>query len=224
MGWLMRFSQMKLSELSTGQWTDLRYEINIFGDSFLPGPDRFPILPSYGLPASDWEDNIRCTDAEIPLFSQMLSRGERYPIPLPAPEIVEKLQNEAYAILDTFLREDMCALPLPRIQLNLRRFPDLDQPLTQLIVDRPQELFTYNISLLVCLHALRIRRCSECPRIFLTDRKNRLYCSVRCQTRVATRKYQGISEDRKGKRGRPPKKQHETQKVQPSQSKKKKRG
>jgi len=224
MRWLTSFSQMKLAELSTGQWTDLCYEINVFGDSFLAGPDRFPIQLSYGFPIRDWEGNFRCPVEDIPLLMVKVSKDQRLPFPLPPRAKVEELQKEVYHSLETFLRDNRCRLPLPTIDINLIRFPDLDQVLTQLIVDRPQELFTYNSSLLLCSHALRIRCCPECTRIFLTDRKNRLYCSVRCQTRVATRKYQGISEDRKGKRGRPPKKQHETQKVQPSQSKKKKRG
>ena len=224
MGWLMRFSQMNLSELSAGQWTDLCYEINVFGDSLLPGPKGFPIQLSYGLSYRDWEGNFRCAEEDIPRLMAMASKDQRLPFPLPPRAKVEKLQKEVYHRLDTFLREDRCRFPLPTIDINLIRFPDLDQVLTLLIVDRPQKLFTYNISLLLCSHALRIRRCPECIRIFLADRKNQVYCSVRCQTRVATRKYQGISEDRKGKRGRPPKKQHETQKVQPSQSKKKKRG
>lgn len=206
MGWLTWFSQVKLSELSTGQGTDLGYEINLFGDSFLTGPDRFPILPSYGLSVLDWEGNLRCAEEEIPLMMKKLSRNERFPIPLPSHAKVEGLQKKAYRLLNTFLRNDMCRMPLPKIEINIKRFPDTDQLETQLIVNRPLELFTYNISLLVCTHALRIRRCPECIRIFLADRKNQLYCSVRCQTRVATRKYQGISEDRKGKRGRPPKK------------------
>ena len=205
MGWLTCFSQMKLAELSTGQWTDLCYEINVFGDSFLPGTDRFPILPSYGLSVLDWEGNVRCAGKDIKLLVHKASKNERLPLRLPTRAKVEELQKEVYRLLDTFLRDDRCSLPLPKIDLNIIRFPDLDQSLTQLIVDRPQELFTYNISLLVCSHALRIRRCPECTRIFLADRKNQLYCSVRCQSRVASRKYLATPKDRIGKRGRPSK-------------------
>ncbi len=205
MGWLTCFSQMKLPELSTGQWTDLCYEINVFGDSVLPGTARFPILPSYGLSIGDWEGNMRCAEEDIELLMQEASRNQRLSLRLPPRTKVEELQEEVSHLLDTFLRDDRCRLPLPKIDLNIIRFPDLDQSLTQLIVVRPQELFTYNISLLICSHALRIRRCPECARIFLQDRKNQSYCSVRCQNRVASRKYLATPKDRIGKRGRPPK-------------------
>lgn len=207
MGWLIRFAQLNLNHLSRGQWIDLGYEINVFGDMLLPTSDRFTLFPSYGLSMLDWEGKERCHEDDIPLLVQKASKDQRLPLPLPTPEVIASLQKEAFQRLNTFLREDRVPMPLPSIDINVIRFPPSDQVLIQLVVVKPQELFTYNMTFLICAHPLHIRRCLECSRIFLADRKNQVYCSVRCQARVATRKYQGIPDDRKGKRGRPPKQQ-----------------
>ena len=63
---------------------------------------------------------------------------------------------------------------------------------------------------LALMHTLRansalLRYCPACERVFLADRRNQGFCSRKCQTRTATRRFRRKYNLHTGKRGRPPK-------------------
>lgn len=68
----------------------------------------------------------------------------------------------------------------------------------------PLIVFEYHLSDILTKFALLILQCPECKTIFLASRKNKQFCSVRCQSRLNMRKYRGTPLERVGKRGRPP--------------------
>lgn len=67
----------------------------------------------------------------------------------------------------------------------------------------PLTVFEYHLSDMLAKFALLIYQCPECKTIFLASRKNKQFCSVRCQSRLNMRKYRGTPSERIGKRGRP---------------------
>lgn len=67
----------------------------------------------------------------------------------------------------------------------------------------PLTVFEYNLSEILTKFAPFISQCPECKIIFLASRKNKQFCSVRCQSRVNMRKYRNTPPERVGKRGRP---------------------
>lgn len=208
LGWFLKFSQCDLSTLSSGDWTNLQYELTSFRMSgvyttkkalalfkgeemFFPGYDsRDRANPQEGL----------ITQSEILEF-QLLAREtleairEKRAKDFKFPSLERRFYYDpSPSTVTCVFGKEIVAGPRWRFYTS---------------AENPMEALTYAMLDLLKDHADCIRQCPEfaqagCQRLFLAERKNQYYCSVDCQSRAATRRYRiehGLSSGRP--RGRP---------------------
>ena len=177
MEWLLRFAQTDLAELSPGQWSDLRAEIELF---LRDGP-----------PAG--------SGGHFSLFAlhkQAGGLGELAEVRKESTEGAARLQTTLKAMLTDYLHKGYARLSFdPKGYYEIHR-PDAKRPpqfrkaQVQLRAQSFQDIFTYRIVTLLAEHHERIRECQECKRIFLARRGKQELCSRRCLNRVNQRKFQ----------------------------------
>jgi len=185
MRWFIRFSEINPADLSIGDWSNLRYEliyvsmrsVSGFPDRRNPNSQPANFFGLGGLPK-----NPQFSRAEVYTFSK---RIQGYLLAVLKKETLECELPGFRVVFHPSSRDEM-------YRMNYES-DDLWVLLTYLFFDRLGD--TAHL-----LHA-----CPECSRFFLADRKNQRYCSLRCQTRVASRKHLGTPKHRIGKRGRPQK-------------------
>ena len=201
MRWFLRFAQCDLSTLHDEDWFSLEYELTAF--RCLGIPDAKGVwsgLRGEGIVSSfDYPDQKRAGKA-------LLRREE-----------ITSFQTLTLQTLETIRKKQSLTFTFPSLKRNLffeppRTFRSL--PSSQLITDpkildaiipgrgwvekissgNPAEVLTFLMLDLLKEHAGLIRQCPEfkhegCQRLFLADRKNQDFCSVKCQSRAATRRF-----------------------------------
>lgn len=198
MNWLIQFATLKLDALSSGDFSNLQYELDCFR-RFGPNP---PVTLSSGYVWS----------------SGKAGSGAFGPPPLPEKEGIARSQAWLSQSLDCISARQTGTQIEWQAPTTMHRLVwiqgsarwatpiDLLEPDDPTEPDMHREMFS-----LLKVHADNLRRCpcGDCNRVFLRSRTNQAYCSKRCQMRQAKRDENQISPDRYGKVGRPPKQRAE---------------
>ena len=194
MKWLLEFAQRDLSLLSEGDWLNLSYEVIAFARfGLLKQPHQKTLVRrnarSSGLitTSPEWEDITE-------------------DVTLPSKDEIAKLRRFTWEQIEAIVQKDVADIDVGHIRIRLKRIPPT-WVYTRLIVDLLESGFAFHLAHHFADQAAWIRRCPECTKYFLAERRNQLYCSSSCQTRMASRKYRATPPERVGKRGRPPKKE-----------------
>ncbi len=198
MKWAVRFAQCDLSTISEGDWLNLAYEVTAF--------------TRYGVVRRPWSLHkvLKWAPGKpLPYLAKAESTpgwgDARSPVELPKKEVVIPLQAITLGALHSLVEQEVASFKLPAVWLEVIRL-EPSSPGTVQPVSTAEGAFTYHLAHLLAENAGNLRRCPECQKFFVADRRNQRYCTVSCQTRVASRKYLGTPPDRIGKRGRPSKK------------------
>jgi hypothetical protein len=195
MNWLIQFAALELDALSSGDFSNLQYELDCFR-RFGPNP---PVLSS-GYAVSLGKVGNRLLAPPLPEkgpIAQAQAWLRQSLDCISGRQTGSQLEWQAPATVHRLVWIQGAARWVTPTEL-LRQDPT--EP----------ELHSEMFSILKA-HAADIWRCpcGDCKRIFLRSRTNQEYCSKRCQMRQAKRDQKQITPDRYGKVGRPPKQQVE---------------
>ena len=102
-----------------------------------------------------------------------------------------KLQQDARKIIDELIEEGSTSIRLPASEFELGKDPKRRVGYLRVVHDHPRNAFLYHFIPLVFALATWIKRCKRdgCTRRYLAVRQKQLYCSLRCQSRIATQRY-----------------------------------
>jgi hypothetical protein len=203
-GWFLRFALCDLSTLSTGDWTNLRFELTSFRErgvsneknalAFMKGEGH--VFSNY-----DWRDRSNPQEG-------LITRDEVIAFQILAREALDVIRDKrSKAFRFPSLERRLSFNPMQLILNN--KMVIRASWVVQTIADDPMEALTYAMLDLLKEQANFIRQCPElshagCQKLFLAERKNQSFCSIVCQSRAATRRYRiehGLSSGRP--RGRP---------------------
>jgi hypothetical protein len=182
-GWLVNFIQLDLDSFTPSEWMVLAYEIARFVEEEVPDRHAMPIAS-----ASGW--SVQAIQGEALLYT-LPSRKEATMLQQTIRKHLEHLWKHAVAPV-TF--SDLTLLVTLPSALHKRHG-------SLLVATKPKSKeFEYRVVLLLAQHAGRIRSCQECQRIFLAARLDQLFCTPRCQMRIASRKWRKANK-KKSRRG-----------------------
>jgi hypothetical protein len=227
-GWLLRFSRMKLEDLSLGEWLNLTYEVARLGEfQYQPhirerswwltitAHNWYGMDQTQGLTMSD-TNTLKALHAQIvsSLMPRTTARKVRRPdisvfcsvrktCTLPNREIITTLQDQVRLHLQQLIDEGSTILDIPPVLLGIGTNTDSEDALITEYADSPQAIFVRNLALILSKTAMRLYSCRECHLMFYADRGGKKYCSSRCQSRAGTRRYRNTPPERVGKLGRP---------------------
>lgn len=200
--WFARFAERKLQNLSTGGWNDLLYEVASLSEfQYQLTGER--ALWSVATTMKDWEGKERIKgDGELEKWLEQCKTDINdgfltAPLPpyaLPPRDAVASLQMETIGALNELHEDGTYSIALPPVSLIICAKKTTDEIARLGILGTPLDLFRYNLAWTIGMSAVRIRRCSECNTWFFADRKNKTYCSSRCQTRAGTRRYRAADD------------------------------
>jgi hypothetical protein len=196
--WFARFAQRNLQNLSTGEWTDLLYEVAALSEfQYQLSGER--ALWSCAITTHDWAGKERTKDRDelqrwIKQFLTDHANDGSLPYPRPPYELpprdeVARLQEETITALTELQEHLTYTVDLPSVTLLYGVRPSTDEIARLGILANPRQLFQYNLAWTLGMGAVRIRRCDGCQAWFFADRKNKTYCSSSCQSRAGTRRY-----------------------------------
>ena len=209
--WFLKFSQCDLLDLSKGQLTDLAYEINWWVDAKEVNQIEFDdpelVIPECwecSLSRLNWGGKARFHDKGKDWMGSIF-RTVKAPKFLPLEILSAKkmriLQKQFSPILQG-LPYDLLDLTIPGFRhFNIRNL-DTQEALTITVTESPLDQMQRKLGSLLINHENRVRICAGCNTTFHASRLNMVYCSTRCQTTVATRKFREAQKKGKGKRGR----------------------
>lgn len=196
MKWLLNFLQADIPTLSMGEWLDLRHEIVVFAIL-----DAKAFKPSNPLSSSEGR-HLRMIFGSLWLEKDFLRKA-------PNLKIAHNLQNYLKSKIQEFLSNGSVSLSLEGMTLKLQKgtkaLTDPNPP-TVYVEYQSKDYktpFTHALGELLRDTGGRLAQCLECQTIFLADRRDQKFCSVKCQNRVAARQYRASQEKPKGKPGRP---------------------
>ena len=197
MNWVLKFIQQDLLTFSIGDWLNLGYEVLLF--TLLGKPvsdDPSKTIPRLGIsiPAMPTPETI--TDLQVATrkhIENILSKGQTtFTEAGPVSEKIVILKKAgpigvrlASAAGRKPLSED-CAYRIPIGRL-------------------PRNAFERALAALLMVTGPNLRRCAECRMIFLTDRRNKQFCCLRCVSRATTRRYRSKLPESKRMAGSPQK-------------------
>ena len=184
MQWFIRLSELNPHDLSIGDWSNLKYELLFicFRHSF-----RFPERRRADIFLNRYFANRN------PLEIPKISKGD-----------VQNLCKKIQGYLLAYRKKEILEAKLPALQVFF--YPTSPHGTPWAKGFHSDDLTgAFNLVFFETLDNVGhlLGTCSECGRLFIADRRNQRYCTLRCQTRVASRKYLATPEDRVGKRGRP---------------------
>jgi hypothetical protein len=211
--WLLRFESCDLNDLSSGELVNMMFEVACMTEyQYLAGGQWIRSLTW-----SNWygEEQVKypsSIDDLVTTFqpankskspSGQISSLRRSSYKLPSRDVLKELQE--FAGLHLFELETAGGIVLDHrpIRTCIVPRPDRDENLIMRIAESPRSVFENNIAFLLSETAVRLRRCQECKVMFYADRRNKQYCSVRCQSRAGTRRWRRTPPERRGKLGRP---------------------
>jgi ribosomal protein S27AE len=199
--WLVRFAKAPIDSLSQGALMDLGWEINYLADFRLITGE----LPYWGIAASekDWAGRRRFEGEGVEESLSRIVLGEFYRPPMGPPTLnqIKSLQQFVAKLLADRMENDSFHLTLPSLDI-IAAFPK-DAILSAVVLTfagSPQLLFKHNVASLLLKHAQRIRRCPKCQKTFFADRKNKLYCTSKCQNTAAVKRLRQAASDNKRKK------------------------
>ena len=171
-GWLIDFVQRDLDALTPTEWMVVAYEVASFGEE--AHPDKYA-MPTAA--ASGW--SVQAIPNETVHYT-LPSRKEAIQLQRTIRDQLQHLWEHGVAPI-TF--SDL-TLMVTAPGLLSARYGSL------LVSTRPKtKEFEYRVAVLLAEYAGRVRPCQECRRIFLAARRDQLFCTPRCQMRVASRKW-----------------------------------
>jgi hypothetical protein len=213
--WLVRFAGLDLITLSMGRWTDLQYEVVCLAEHYQPRDSAY--LWQHVVTSKRWDGTARqsTTTQEIAfiettsdylldpslLAKALLPSGE-----LPPREVIKDIQREVISVFHELDQKKPVLCQFPPLKVLVTTDHTTDETIVVGIAEKPQHLFHSNVIFILAENAVRIRRCSECKSWFFADRKNKTYCSLKCQSRAGTRRWRDTPSHQIGKQGRPAKK------------------
>ena len=200
MRWLLRFERCDLSTLSSGDWSNLQYELIAFrqdGVSLIDNALAHMMDPPLDSVHEDLMKHM--SQPQIVSFQKMVT------------QTLEAIKTKQPTQLK-FPSFERCLYfnPVRRsIAMSGKVVARPPQWVLRSTMHDPMEALTYWFLELMKDHANAIRQCPEsgqpvCQGLFLAERKNQSFCSVNCQSRAATRRFRaehGLSSGRP--RGRP---------------------
>lgn len=166
--WAVDFAQRDLTDLTSGEWTDLQSALKTFiAFPFPPFSDRQPARFIYSKGSS------RLTQDEVKEVQQTYR------------DFITRLATKRKA-----------TTPALKIRLGAYVIPDFHHPNRMMVgvthnsEDRVTDAM-YGLFWLLAAYGLLLRQCPErtCRRVFVATRKNQSYCSTRCLSRYKTREY-----------------------------------
>lgn len=186
--WLVQFSQASINSLSQGELLNLRYEISAMTFFRFSPRDDLWIPFGAGNSLKDWQGRLTGTSPPEEIASLLKNKLYRMCKGHPSLEQIKELQQFVGGILSSLLNKNQVTLEIPSVQVHA--FPDRlsDDVYIVTIGDNPEVLFIYNITWMLIYFGHRIRQCPMCNLIFLADRKNKTFCSSRCQNTYAVRR------------------------------------
>lgn len=195
MNWFLRFLQMELTTLSSGDLINLQYEVR-YVSRFGWFPDSVgPLKGALVLRSASRQDENE------ELASQQFLAGWQKDNLRAIDHILAK--EKAKASRSVFINAPLPAMSTRLVSFETETGVRWVQYLEATDPSGPLQLVIFS---LYAQFAGRVRRCPECMRIFLADRCNKGYCTTACQNRAGTKRYRlahGLITGRK--RGRPPK-------------------
>lgn len=200
MEWILRFDQENLGTISEGDWTNRRYELAEFTQYGALGRKSFEKEKVISIPS--WSS--MAPKSEIPENPNEIQLW--YVQQLPGKRAAKELQKITHECLKEHLENGTTSFPLSGATIHTGYDKERDLGFKFILSNNPKTMFGYYLSSFIAQHSGRIRRCAGCPIIFLADRKNQIYHSSQCQSRINMRRKRNTPPDRIGKRGRPPKK------------------
>jgi hypothetical protein len=229
-GWVLRFSRMKLEDLSLGEWLNLTYEIARLGEFQYQPQIRerswWPTITVHnwygmdhtqGLTMSD-KNTLKALRAQVTsslmprATARKLSRPDisvfcsvRKTCTLPDRDTITTLQHQVRLHLQQLIDDGSTIIDVPAVLLGIATNTDSDDASITEYADSPQAIFERNLALILSKTAMRLHGCRECHLTFYADRRGKQYCSSRCQSRAGTRRYRNTPPERVGKLGRPSK-------------------
>jgi hypothetical protein len=228
-GWFLRFSRMKLDQLSLGEWLNLTYEVARLGEFQYQPQTRerswwltitvhnwYGIDHTQGLMFSE-KTNLKALHARtvsslIPKRSTVrkLARPDifvfcsvRNSCTLPDRETITSLQEKVRLHLQQLIDEGSTIFDIAPVLLGIATNTESEDARITEYADSPKAIFERNLAWILSKTAMRLRTCRECRLTFYADRRGKQYCSSRCQSRAGTRRYRNTPPERIGKLGRP---------------------
>lgn len=218
MEWLLRFAQTDLSRLSKRDWENLVFEISCFMQyagrhAETDEAREFYCLKKWdGKPYSSKTLEGLQSVATLHHQSNVLCGAFSLQPSLPNQENVLDLHSQIKNMLLEIMDRGVLVFQRPHTTQYLERWsgkygppakgnPPLVRSIT--LAETPPHLFIIHAHGCLEQFAGKLSRCPECSTVFLLGRTNKMYCSLRCQNRVATRRNRNTPPDRLGKRGRP---------------------
>jgi hypothetical protein len=175
-GWLIDFLQRDLDTLTPSEWMVVAYEVASFGEEASPH--------TYSMPT-----------ASLSGWSVQAIPHETVHYTLPSRKDAIGLQRTIRHHLEQLWEHGVAPVTFSDLTLIITGPGALTARHGSLLVaTKPKTReFEYRVAVLLAQYAGRIRRCKECHRIFLAIRCDQLFCTTRCQMRVASRKWRKTS-------------------------------
>lgn len=231
MEWFLKFIQTDLGDLSSGDWINLRWDIECFtimGDSLELGLDY---SKKNEISEVELDDIFNWPDETDPT-------SEESRCAVPSNNTVIHIQKIVLAHVKNLLDNNKTTILIPELKITINKgshkyidavkkaigedllledadtFTEVESIPKETYVDivitsttakTPLIIFEYYLSSMLAKYALRIAECPECKIIFLSNRKDQRFCTTRCQSRLTMRKIRNTPPERMNKRGRPKK-------------------
>jgi hypothetical protein len=204
MQWILRrLADQDLDELSEGQWSDLRYEVDWFTRCFTSeaaGQRQVP-MRAEAWPGSPDPEELG-EQPSVKAF-EILRR-------LPSKQVVRQLQQDVQDAIDSLLRGEAAEFDLPPgardcVRVLIRDILGKTSKWAYRFIEVRDLVpaFRDALSNVLAVQAARLAKCPGCRKRFLADRKNQDYCDALCRNRTYMRQQRGVPPERFGKRGRP---------------------
>lgn len=163
-----------------------------------------PALWSQAVTLKDWKGSWRYKEGDEALSLKLLILSLKPGGPLdcsaipnsrppsgelPPRSTVIELQREVLAALTAIRTNGSYHHTLPPAMITFAAFQDTDEVLCIGVLETPQALFAYNLAFILTTSTTRLRQCEECKQWYYADRKNKAFCSAKCQSNAGTRRY-----------------------------------
>ncbi len=215
--WVLRLVQTDLDDLSTGSRLDLGYEVFTFSVSnkYLSRSGFLPL------------NTPKASSSKLDL-ENISPFGFSHYIPFPTIETLKKVQTLTKSALISLTLNNFWVIDAFSIQRVIvwRDEGNNDEMLPVTAADsRLEQAFRLSLLMTLIAEGGRVRYCPRCGKFFRAGRRNQEFCSLTCQTRMATFVYRERHGLITGKpRGRPRKvvaKGKNPSKIKPSKTAKK---
>jgi hypothetical protein len=171
-GWLVNFIQLDLEAFTPSEWMVLAYEIARFTEEEVPQRHAMRIASESG-------------------WSVQAIPGEELEYTLPSRKEGTELQRTIRKHLEHLWDNGLAPVTFSALTLIVTMPGAFHKHHGSLLVatSPKSKEFEYRLVHLLAQHAKRIRPCQECQHIFIAVRVDQLFCTPRCQMRVASRKW-----------------------------------